>query len=240
MDFDDFFADIAPTKPAGSAQQPKQEAAPAPAGDLFADFGLDSTAPAPTTATSAPVTKGAPITLLAPSTSAKKTKKKGAKKKASTKASCQVEGCTNKEFKRGYCALHLNSEHDAQHQVLQTKKKEKQFDSWSMTRTVQQGAYFKKNVITWKFVFRDEPHVVMLKHSPVGGKRVIFVDAMKVFQEKLAGSSRHELMIGSRSETQVQCVVVVNQTVTGVDYDLEIKGGSFKDAHHIWFNSTEF
>jgi len=112
-------------------------------------------------------------------------------------------------------------------------------DDWSVTRTVTQGAYFKKNVITWRFVYKGEKHTVVLKHSPVGGKRVIYVDGSRVLSEKVAGSSKHKLSIGNSETTKVPCAVVLKQGISGMEYDLEIRGGSFADAQHIWLNSTD-
>jgi len=80
---------------------------------------------------------------------------------------------------------------------------------------------------------------VMLKHSPVGGKRVVFVNGSRVSSEKTAGSSSHPFNVGSTEATKVPCAVVIKQGISGVDYDLEIKGGSFADAQHIWVNSSD-
>jgi len=159
-------------------------------------------------------------------------------KKKEEKKKCVVKGCKNKRFRRKYCAMHLNSEFDKEGDTDQ-KAQVKSYDDWSVSRTVQQGHFFKKNVITWRFIYKGEKHTVILKHSPVGGKRVIFVDGTRVFSEKIAGSSKHPISIGNSETTKVPCAVVVKQGLAGLDYDLEIKGGSFMDAQHIWVNSTD-
>jgi len=159
-------------------------------------------------------------------------------KKKEEKKKCNVKGCKNKRFRRKYCAIHLNSEFDKEGDTDQ-KGHVKSYDDWSVTRSVQQGHFFKKNVITWRFMYKGEKHTVILKHSPVGGKRVIFVDGTRVFSEKIAGSSKHPIAIGNSEATKVPCAVVVKQGIAGMDYDLEIKGGSFTDAQHIWVNSTD-
>jgi len=97
----------------------------------------------------------------------------------------------------------------------------------------------KKNVITWRFVYKNERHTVMLKHSPVGGKRVIFIDGARVSSVKSTGGSRHPLDIGTTDATKVPCAIVIKQGLGGAEYDLEIRGGSFTDAQQIWFNSPD-
>jgi len=133
----------------------------------------------------------------------------------------------------------LGSEFDKEKDEDGKQKTPKSYDDWTVSRAVQSGAYFKKNIITWRFVYKGEKHTVVLKHSPVGGKRVILVDNVRVFQDKIAGSSRHPLNIGNSESTKVPCAVLVKQGLGGVDYDLEIKGGSFLDAQHIWMNSSD-
>jgi len=159
-------------------------------------------------------------------------------KKKMEKKKCAVKGCKNKRFRRRYCALHLNSEFDKE-KDQDTKTPVKNFDDWSVTKSVQSGAYFRKNVITWRFVYKGEKHTVMLKHSPVGGKKVIFIDGTRKISEKTPGGSKHPLNIGNTDATKVPCAVVISSGIAGLEYDLEIKGGKFADAQHIWMNSLD-
>jgi len=163
-------------------------------------------------------------------------------KKAEKKLKCAVIGCKNRRLRRKYCALHLNSEFDLEKD--EDKSKEKNKDDWYVSRQQAKPSegskgWFQKNVITWNFIYKGEKHQVVLRHSPVGGKRTIWVNGYQVYQEKAAGSSKHPLSIGSSDATRVPCAVIIKQGMSGFEYDLEIRGGPFEDAREIWYNSPE-
>jgi len=153
---------------------------------------------------------------------------------------CVVAGCKNKRLRRTYCAIHLNSELDTE-KDLPNKTKKSPMD-WSCVKSSQDPtssrAYFSKNVITWKFTFKGESHTVVLRHSPVGGKRVILVNGIQVHTSKEPGGGKVDLSVGSNDNTRVPVSVVIKMGIT-TEYDLEIKGGSFDDARDIWLNSDD-
>jgi len=95
-------------------------------------------------------------------------------------------------------------------------------------KMTKQGSFFRKNVITWKFALQGEKFRIMLKHSPVGGKREIIVHKTKLYSGKTMGSSQHPLKIGKKADIPIN--VVIDHGIIGVEYDLFIHGIPFTSA----------
>lgn len=95
-----------------------------------------------------------------------------------------------------------------------------------------------KQIVTWRFMWRQRRHIVELHHSP-WGRRKVFVNLKLELNKRGIGGARYDLRAGWSGSDPTVAVGVQIKWDGSYAYDLFIEGRSFVEAHTRWLHNAD-